>query len=196
MTMPKGYEHLVILGVLAVAVWLLATYLYPRLMLLAYKRAILVQGVDSGPVPINTLYAQPQALFRDPLMPLPRGGSRLMSMGTNRDTLYVVGWLDLSKGPLVLHVPDTRGRYYSVQFTDPATNTNFAYVGTRTTGTAAGDHLLTGPRWKGTVPAGLGHVSSPHDGVLLIGRVFVLDDSDVSNAYDVAQQVLLRPAQS
>ena len=28
-------------------------------------------------------------------------------------------------------------RYYSVQFTDPAKNTNFAYVGKRTTGTQA-----------------------------------------------------------
>ena len=194
--MPKGYEHLVILAALAVAVWLLATYLYPRLMLLAYKRAILVQGVDSGPVPINTLYTQPEALFRDPLMPLPRGGSRLMSMGTNRDTLYVVGWLDLSKGPLVLHVPDTGGRYYSVQFTDPTTNTNFAYIGTRTTGTADGDHLVTGPRWKGTAPDGLGHVSSPHNGVLLIGRVFVLDDGDVPSAYDLARRIRLAPPES
>ena len=194
--MPKGYEHLVILGVLAVAGCLLATYLYPRLMLLAYKRALLVQGVDSGPVPINTLYTQPAALFRDPLMPLPRGGSRLMSMGTNRDTLYVCGWLDLSKGPLVLHVPDMGSRYYSVQFTDSALNTNFAYVGTRTTGTTAGDHLVTGPGWKGTVPEGLGHVSSPRNGVLLIGRVFVVDDSDVPAAYDVAQQIRLTPAVS
>ena len=193
--MSKGYEHLVILGVLAVAVWLLATYLYPRLMLIAYKRAILVKGVDSGPIPINTLYTQPQALFRDPLMPLPPGGSRLMSMGTNRDTLYACGWLDLSKGPLVLHVPDMGGRYYSVQFTDSATNTNFAYVGTRTTGTGAGDHLVTGPGWTGTVPDGVGHVSSPHNAVLLVGRVFVLDDSDVPTAYDLARQIRLTPAE-
>jgi uncharacterized protein DUF1254 len=30
------------------------------------------------------------------------------------------------------------GRYYSVQFTDPSNNTNFAYVGKRTTGIQAG----------------------------------------------------------
>jgi hypothetical protein len=46
-----------------------------------------------------------------------------MSYGTNLDTLYVVGWLDLSKGPQVLHVPAMNGRYYSVQFTDPSKNT-------------------------------------------------------------------------
>ena len=189
--MPKGSEHLVIVGAVAVAVWLLATYLYPRLMLIAYKRAILVKGVGSGPIPVNTLYTQPQALFRDPFAPLPSGGSRLMSRGTNRDTLYVVGWLDLSTGPLVLHVPDMGDRYYSVQFTDSATNTNFAYVGTRTTGTAPGHHLLSGPRWTGTVPDGMGHVSSPHNAVLLIGRVFVAADDDVPTAYALAQKIRL-----
>ena len=59
--------------------------------------------------------------------------------------LYVGGWLDLSKGPQVLHVPDMAGRYYSVQFTDPSDGTDFAYVGTRTTGTQAGDYLITRP---------------------------------------------------
>ena len=42
-----------------------------------------------------------------------------MTVGVNHDTLLTVGWLDLSKGPQVLHVPDFSGRYYSVQFTDP-----------------------------------------------------------------------------
>ncbi|MFJ9782690.1 DUF1254 domain-containing protein [Amycolatopsis sp. NPDC101161] len=189
--MPAGYEHLIILGVVAVAVSLPATYLYPRLLLIAYKRAILVKGVDSGPIPVNTLYTQPQALFRDPFAPLPPGGSRLMSMGTNRDTLYVAGSLDLAAGPLVLHVPDMGDRYYSVQFTDPATNTNFAYVGTRTTGTASGDHLVSGPRWAGTVPDGMGHVSAPHNAVLLIGRVFVADDDDLPTAYALARKIRL-----
>lgn len=193
--MPNGSEHLIILGVLAVTTWLLSTWLYPRLMLLAYKRSILVKGVDSGPIPINTLYTQPQAVFRDPFAPLPPGGSRLMSTGTNRDTLYVAGWLDLSKGPLALHVPDM-DRYYSVQLTDASKNVNFAYVGTRTTGNAAGDLLLSGPGWHGTVPSRMGHVSAPNNAVLLIGRVFVAQDSDVPTAYALAQQITITPAPS
>jgi len=67
----------------------------------------------------------------------------------NRDTLLTVGWLDLSKGAQVLHVQTSRVVYFSVQFTDPSKNTNFAYVGTRTTGTAAGDYLITGRAGKG-----------------------------------------------
>jgi hypothetical protein len=61
---------------------------------------------------------------------------------------------DLSKGSHVLHVPAMAGRYYSVQFTDPSKNINFAYVGKRTTGTEGGDYVLTAPGWKGTIPSG------------------------------------------
>jgi hypothetical protein len=98
----------------------------------------------------------------------------------------------LSKGPLVLHVPDFSGRYYSVQFTDPF-NVNFAYVGTRTTGTQAGDYLITGPDWKGQVPSGMTQISSPNDSVLVLGRVLVYSDSDLSAAYDLAKQIQLTP---
>ena len=53
----------------------------------------------------------------------------------NVDTTYTVGQLDLSDGPLVIDVPDTRGRYYVIQLLDAYSNT-FAYAGRRTTGTA------------------------------------------------------------
>jgi hypothetical protein len=56
----------------------------------------------------------------------------------NNDTLYVIAALDLSAGPLVLHVPDTGDRYYVLQFVDAWTN-NFAYIGQRATGSVAGD---------------------------------------------------------
>ena len=186
------------LAVVAVIVWGLGTfvfiYFWPRIVLRVYKRAALVQGFGDGPIPVNTLYTQPQALFADPLhVSLPPGSSQLMSYGTNRDTLYVVGCLDLSKGPQVLHVPDMAGRYYAVQFTDPSDGTNFAYVGKRTTGTKAGDYLITGPGWKGTVPQGMKQISSPNNSVLVIGRVFVESDSDLPTAYGLAKQIQLTP---
>jgi hypothetical protein len=153
-----------------------------------------VRGFGDGPVPINTLYTQPQALFADPLhVSLPPGSSNLMSYGTNRDTLYVVGWLDLRKGPLILHVPNMAGRYYSVQFTNPSKNINFAYVGKRTTGTKAGDYLITGPKWKGVVPQGMKQTSSPNNAVLVVGRVFVENDGDLPTAYALAKQIQLTP---
>jgi len=192
MTPHVTLEHVLIFGGACIATWFLVIYSWPRLLLYVYKRALLVKGFGDGPVPINTLYTQPQALFVDPLrVSLPPGSSNLMSSGTNRDTLYVVGWLDLSKGPLLLHVPDMNDRYYSVQFTDPSKNTNFAYVGTRTTGTKAGVYLIAGPNWKGQIPSGMKQLSSPNNSVLTVGRVFVENDSDVPTAYGLAKQIQL-----
>ncbi len=185
-------EHLLIFGAVAVASWFLFTYLWPRMMLYVYKRAILVQGFGDGPIPVNTLYTEPQTIFADPLHP-PASASKLVTTGVNRDTLSTAGWLDLSKGPQVLHVPDMADRYYSVQFTNPSDNTNFAYVGKRTTGTQAGDYLVSGPGWKGQVPSGMTQISSPNKSVLVLGRVLVESDGDLSTAYDLSKEIQLTP---
>jgi hypothetical protein len=188
-------EHLLLFGSVMVPAWFLFTYFWPRMLLSVYKRAILIKGFGDGPVPINTLNTQPQALFADPLHP-PASVSKLAITGVNRDTLPTVGWLDLSKGPQVLHVPDMAERYYSVQFTDPSKNTNFAYVGKRTTGTQEGDYLITGPGWGGQAPSGMTQISSPNNAVLVLGRVFVENESDLSTAYDLSKQIQLTPLNS
>jgi len=185
-------EHLLLLGSIIVVTWFIFTYFWPRLLLSVYKRAILVKGLGEGPIPVNTLYTEPQAIFADPLHP-PASASKLITTGVNHDTLSTTGWLDLSKGAQVLHVPDMAGRYYSVQFTDPSKNTNFAYVGKRTTGTQAGDFLITGPGWNGTVPQGLKQISAPNNAVLLIGRVLVENDGDLATAYDLSKQIQVTP---
>ena len=186
------YEHLLIFGGVCVATWFLVTYLWPRMLLSVYKRAILVKGFGDGPVPINTLYTESQTLFADPLH-APASAPKVATSGVNRDTLLTLGWLDLSKGAQVLHVPDMAGRYYSVQFTDPSNNTNFAYVGKRTTGTSAGDYLISGPGWKEAAPQGMTQISSPNNSVLVIGRVFVENNSDLPTAYNLAKQIQLTP---
>jgi hypothetical protein len=187
------YQHLLIIGAVAVVVWCVVIYFWPRMLLSVYKRAMLSKGFGDGPIPINTLYTQPQKLFAEPLTALTASNSNVMTVGVNHDTLATVGWLDLGQAPLVLHVPDMADRYYSVQFTDPSKNTNFAYVGTRTTGTKAGDFLITGPGWKGTVPQGMQQISSPNNAVLLLGRVFVKNDSDLAAAYSLSKQIQLAP---
>ena len=175
-----------------VASWCLFTYFWPSMLLSVYKRALLVKGGGNGPIPVNTLYTEPQALFVDPLH-APASASKLWTTGVNHDTLITGGWLDLRKGPQILHVPNMAGRYYSVQFTDPSKNTNFAYVGKRTTGTEVGDYLITGPGWKGNVPQGMKRIFSPNNSVLVLGRVFVESDSDVSTAYNLSKQIQLKP---
>ena len=176
--------------------WVLGTFLFiyfwPHFVNNIYKKALLKQGVGNGPVPINTLYTEPQQLFTEPLTAQSASGSNLMTVGVNHDTLLTVGWLDLSKGPQVLHVPDFSGRYYSVQFTDPF-DVDFAYVGTRTTGTQAGDYLITGPGWQGQVPGGMTQIASPNNSVLVLGRVLVESDRDVATAYGLAKQIQLMP---
>ena len=188
-------DHLLIFGSTAIVAWgvgtLLLVYFWPHLVNNIYKKAILTQGFGGGAVPINTLYTEPQALFADPLHP-PASASKLATTGVNRDTLLVVGWLDLTGGPQVLHVPDFSGRYYSVQFTDPF-NIDFAYVGTRSTGTQAADYLVSGPGWKGQVPGGMQQVSSQDNSVLVVARVLVYSDSDLSIAHELANQIRLAP---
>jgi hypothetical protein len=194
--MPRMNQHLLLFGSVMLVAWALGTFLlvyfWPHLVNNIYKRAILNQGFGEGPVPINTLYTEPQALFAEPLTSQSTSGSNLMTTGVNHDTLSTVGWLDLSKGPQVLHVPDFSGRYYSVQFADPF-DVDFAYVGTRTTGTQAGDYLITGPNWKGQVPSSMTQISSPNNSVLVLGRVLVYRDSDLSTAYDLSKQIQLTP---
>jgi hypothetical protein len=191
--MYMNYEHLLIFGSVMIAAWFLVIYFWPRMMLSVYKRALLVKGFGDGPIPVNTLYTQPQKLFAEPLTSQTASSSNLMTVGVNHDTLSTCGWLDLSKGPLVLHVPDMNDRYYSVQFTDPSKDTNFTYVGTRTTGTQAGDYLIAGRGWNGQVPGGMTQISSPNNSVLLLGRVLVENDSDLAAAYSLSKQIQLTP---
>jgi len=188
-----AYQHLLLFGSVMIAACFLVIYFWPRILLFVYKRAILVKGFGEGPIPVNTLYQEPQAVFADPLHAAPASGSSLMTTGVNRDTLATVGWLDLRKGPQVLHVPDMAGRYYSVQLTDPSNNTNFAYVGKRVTGTEAGDYLISGPGWTGSVPQGITRISSPNNSVLVLGRTLVDSDADVSAAYALSKQIHLTP---
>jgi hypothetical protein len=184
-------EHLIIFGGVCAATWLVFIYLWPSFILRVFRRAILVNGLGEGPVPINTLYTESRELFADPVGMQSRAKSA--TAGMNRDTLYVVGWLDLTRGAQVLHVPEMSGRYYSIQFTDPSKNVNFSYVGKRTTGTKAGDYLIAGPGWKGPVPQGMSKILSPTSAVMVVGRVLVENDRDLPAAHALATQIRLTP---
>ncbi|SDF23312.1 DUF1254 domain-containing protein [Terriglobus roseus] len=187
------YGHLLIFGSLVVTGWFLFILFWPRMLLFVFKSAILVRGFGEGPVPVNTLYTQPEKMFAEPITSQSLRDSELMTRGVNHDTLLSVGWLDLARGPQCLCVPDMTGRYYSVQFVDPSKNENFAYVGTRTTGTDAGEYVISGGRWKGSIPQGMTHIPSPSPSVLVIVRTLVENESDLSRAYALARQIQIRP---
>ena len=98
----------------------------------------------------------------------------------NSDTPYSFLGADLRAEPLVISVPAIRDRYYSLQFIDMFTH-NFAYVGSRATGSDSGDYLLAGPQWQGEVPEGIKSViRSETDFAFVLYRtqLFGIDDLD------------------
>src|SRR3979411_1411640 len=73
----------------------------------------------------------------------------------NSDTPYSIAWLDLRAEPIVLSAPAVeKARYYSVMLCDGNTF-NYGYIGSRATGSDAGDYLVVGPNWQGTTPPGI-----------------------------------------
>ncbi len=108
----------------------------------------------------------------------------------NNDTLYSNAWLDLSRGPLLLEVPDSAGRYYVLGLLDFYTNP-FGYVGSRTTGTQAGRYLLHGPDWRGEPPAGATAVACPTDAVWLLGRLLVDGPDDLPAVHAMQDRIRL-----
>lgn len=107
----------------------------------------------------------------------------------NSDTPYSFLGADLRAEPLVLTVPAVpKSRYYSLQFVDMYTH-NFAYVGTRETGTDAGAYLLAGPRWKGETPKGVKAVlRSETDFAFVLYRTQLFSDSDLDEVKKVQSQ--------
>jgi hypothetical protein len=97
----------------------------------------------------------------------------------NNDTIYSIAQVDVGGGPVRLDVPDAGDRYYVLQFVDAWTN-NFAYVGHRATGTAAGSFLLVAPGWDGDAARdGATVIRCPTAMVSIVGRWAVDGEDDL-----------------
>lgn len=89
----------------------------------------------------------------------------------NADTLYTTAWIDVSKEPWILSLPDAQGRYYLFPMLDGWTDV-FQVPGKRTTGTGAQTYAICGPGWKGKLPAGVVKYQSPTSIIWLLGRIY------------------------
>ena len=112
----------------------------------------------------------------------------------NSDTPYSMLWMDLRAEPMVISVPavDPK-RYYSVQLVDSSTY-NYGYIGSRATGSEAGDYLVAGPDWKGETPANVKKTfrsSSQHS--LAIFRTQLFNPADIDNVAKVQDGYKARP---
>jgi hypothetical protein len=114
-------------------------YFYPLVSMdLTRKQCTNIEsGKEFGKGPMNTfahITEYPPANFKGVVR-------------SNFDTLYSVAWLDLTKEPMMVSVPDTGGRYYLLPMRDMWTDV-FASPGWRTTGTQAGNFLIAPPGWR------------------------------------------------
>ncbi|MEV6650236.1 DUF1254 domain-containing protein [Streptomyces sp. NPDC051219] len=110
----------------------------------------------------------------------------------NNDTLCSAAQLDLSGGPLLLHVPDYRDAYYVLQFIDAWTN-NFAYVGRRATGTEESLWLIAPPGWAGTAPEGVRVIDAPTAVVTVVGRSACAGPRDMPRVTALQKALTLSP---
>lgn len=110
----------------------------------------------------------------------------------NFDTLYSPAWLDLGPEPIVLTVPDTAGRYYLLPMLDMWTDV-FSVVGSRTTGTQAGNFAIVDPAWSGSLPDGLTKIVAPTRTIWILGRTQTNGPADYENVHKVQDGYKLTP---
>jgi len=104
----------------------------------------------------------------------------------NADTLYTTTWLDVSKEPWIVSIPDMKDRYFLLPMLDAWTNV-FQVPGKRTTGTKAQKYAITGPGWSGTLPAGVTEYKSPTGMIWIIGRIYCTGTPDDYKAVHALQ---------
>ena len=112
----------------------------------------------------------------------------------NSDTPYSIGFMDLRAEPVVISVPAIdKSRYYSVQLCDGNTF-NYGYIGTRTTGTEAGDYMVAGPDWKGETPPKIKKVFlSSTQFSIVIFRTQLFNPGDMPNVIKIQNGYKAQP---
>jgi hypothetical protein len=151
-------------------------YFYPLITMDITRKVFtnVEPGKEFGRGPMNTFQS----------MPAYPAASDKGVVRYNFDTLYSAAWLDMTKEPMIVSVPDTNGRYYLLPMLDMWTDV-FASPGWRTTGTQAGNFLITPPGWNGETPSGMTRIDAPTPYVWIIGRT----KTDGPQDYDAVHKI-------
>ncbi|HMY26505.1 MAG TPA: DUF1254 domain-containing protein [Solirubrobacterales bacterium] len=110
----------------------------------------------------------------------------------NSDTLYSMAWLDLSRGPVVIHSRKNTRRFHVFELLDPWTE-NFANIGSPEGAKPDGDYMVASKWWRGKVPKGLKLIRSPYDRVWVIGRTLVKSKADLKNVWKIQNTYRIVP---
>ena len=162
------------LDFLAVEIYI---YGYPLVLMDVTKQIMLAAGLRLN------------QFLHEPAFPTPQYTTIVRP---NVDTLYSMAWLDLTREPIILKVPDTHKRYYLMEFLDAWTNV-FASIGARTTGTRAGAYAITGPEWNGSLPEGAIRIGAPTNTVWIIGRTQTNGPMDYQIVHAIQNNYVLIP---
>ena len=111
---------------------------------------------------------------------------------SNPDLLYASAWLNLTKEPIILKIPEIKDRYHMFQFVDAYDN-DFHYLGTRMTGDKGETYAITGPDWKGHIPGMMQEIKSPTNSMLLLSRILVKGPRELSNVTAIENQISTLP---
>lgn len=136
-------------------------YFYPLITMDITRRVFTnyPSGEKPGFGPMNEfqhLREFPSANFRQVVRP-------------NFDTLYSAAWVDITKEPMIVCVPDTNGRYYLLPMLDMWSDV-FASPGKRTSGTQAQEYAIVPQGWQGELPEAIEKIESPTPYVWILGR--------------------------
>lgn len=118
--------------------------------------------------PRQAIFAPPNRFFY--FDRLARPGDGLVLKTPNNDTLYASAYLDLSAGPVLLHVPPVGLRYYVALVVDAAGNVD-TRIGRKVTGSGGVDLAFVGPGFRGRLPAGAKVLRQSANDLWLLMRV-------------------------
>lgn len=159
-------------------------YFYPLVTMDVTRRQAINTPVGATPGfgPPNEFHhmrAFPSAEFRAVVRP-------------NFDTLYSSAFLDLTHGPVALHVADTSDRYFMLPLIDMWSDV-FANPGKRTSGTGEQHYVIVAPRYSGDIPDGAQVIEAPTPYVWIIGRTQTNGPADYPAVHVVQDGYQLTP---